>query len=160
MKTRLSVSTISDRVGLEPENSRVAGIYLDMYNQFNTAVSGNDMKDEGNVTLYRDGKNEMNTWLDMGKRVRGHALSWDEMKFKNYAIMDQGYYDINQYDYNLENLLREAAGEAWMFRGVISEWDGLNEPHDSATYRSVHTLKPFAEVFKMAKAVDPKLTSS
>lgn len=147
----------SDRVGLEPENSRVAGLYLDMYNHFNTGVSGNEMKSEGTRSLYRTARNEMNTFLDLGKRVRGHCLSWDdEIKFNDYAIMDQGYYDINQYDYNLENLLREATGEVWMFRDVISEWDGLNEPYDSSHYRKVYTLKPFAEVFKMTKAVDPK----
>ena len=146
----------SEIVGMDIENSRVDKIRYDVFSLFNTGVSGNDMKDEGTVTLYRDGKNEINTWLGLGKRARGHALSWDELKMKSYATMEQGYYDINEFEYNRENLLREVAGEVWMFRDTIVEWDGLNEPHDSSKFRTAHGMGVFADVFKIAKAVDPK----
>ncbi len=152
----VGMSPNSELVGMDPENSRVDKIRLDTFSMFNTGVSGNDMKDEGTVTLYRDGRNEINTWLSLGMRARGHALSWDDMKMKSYAEMDQGYFDINEVEYNRENLLREVAGEAWMFRDTIVEWDGLNEPHDSNDYRTAHGMGVFADVFKIAKAIDPK----
>lgn len=143
-------------VGIDPDNSRVDKLRMDTYKLFNTGVSGNEMKDEGHTTLYRDGAHMINDLLDLGMRARGHALSWDEMKIKSMATMEKGYYDINEYEYNRATLLREVAAEAWMFRNTVVEWDGLNEPHDSNKFRTAHGMEVFADVFKIAKAVDPK----
>lgn len=141
---------------LYPNESRVGAIRREAISLFNTGVSGNEMKDSGTLDLYRRGAREINTILDWGMRARGHALAWDLMKMESASIMERGYFNIDDYEYNANLLRREVAAEAWMFRGTVVEWDALNEPHDSSKFRKKHGLGVFADVFKIAKAVDPK----
>ncbi len=138
------------------ENSRVSKIRSDVMSQFNTGISGNEMKTDQFGTDYRWGARVINEYLSRGMRTRGHALMWNDQKVREHPeYADQKFRPEDEEDMT-KLLLDEVAAEAWMFRGVISEWDGLNEPHDSNHWRYAFGTEAYSKGFQIAKAIDPK----
>ena len=83
-------------------------------------------------------------------RMRGHALAWDERKVEHMPGYETATYE-EKYDY----LLQECTKETWLFRGLISAWDVLNEPLMSNNFRYFYGTQAYSDIFKMAKALDP-----
>lgn len=144
---------------LHPEKSRVDEIRSNVIdNDFNTGVCGLEMKAYRVKDDYRSGARMVNEWLSRGKRMRGHALSWDTMgidEIDGYSTEKMNSGEIT-YEQMHDYLLNEVKGKLWMFKGTITQWDGLNEPHDSNKIRNKYGTQMFSDIFRLAKAVDPK----
>lgn len=133
---------------------RIQSEVLDKY--FNTGVSGNEMKEQSARDDYRTGAREINEYLRRGMQARGHAIAWDllELQFgfdKNDIIAGKQPYQ-EMHDWML-NLMK---GKIWLFKGTLFQWDGLNEPTDSNRVRSKYGTQMYSDIFKLAKAIDPK----
>lgn len=155
---------ICDRefLNLDTENSKVARIQSDVLDKyFNAGVSGDEMKERLRVDNYSIAVREMNEYLKRGKRLRGHALSWGDLEIRRWPhytyerLLDKTVSWQEAGDYlNMVN-----KGKLWLFKGVITQWDGTNEPVDSGgefLYEEYGNGKIYADVFKMAKGIDPK----
>ena len=164
---------ICDREILDlDEETKVGKIQSDTVNQeFNTGVCGLEMKSYLTIDDYKSGVRMVNEFLKRGKRMRGHALAWDNMIVQymdGYTDLDHTYDadDPEQaanhlpgsltyqemYDYHL----KEVIGKCWLFKGTITQWDGLNEPCDSSNVRNKYGTGMYSDVIQTAKAIDPK----
>lgn len=127
---------------------------LDKY--CNTAVSGNEMKEQSSKDDYRTGARMINEYLKRGLQARGHALAWDlnelQLKFNKDDIIAGTLPYQEMYDW----MLNMEKGKLWMFKGTVFQWDGLNEPCDSNKVRTKYGTQMFSDIFRLAKAVDPK----
>ncbi|MBE5039156.1 endo-1,4-beta-xylanase [Ructibacterium gallinarum] len=137
---------------LNEEESRVGQIKSDVIDLYsNTGVCGLEMKGYRSIDDYRSAVRMVNEWLDRGKRMRGHCLTWDDQ-----AIRDMDGYPNVSYEEMYEYLKEEVIGEAWLFKGTMTQWDGLNEPHDSNGMRLKYGTEMFSDMLQIAKAIDPK----
>lgn len=137
---------------LNEGNSRTGDIRSYVIDELsNTGICGLEMKWEGLSDKYMQGRRMVNDWLSRGKRMRGHALAWDERSCSYIP----GYPNLPMEDmYN--HMVNEAIAEAWMFKGTMTQWDALNEPHDSNKWRNKYGTQVFSEIFQNTKAIDPK----
>ena len=137
---------------LGDEDSKQVQIKKDVLNQFNTVIDGLEMKFfEGRDSMQRP-QRMTQAVFDMGKRSRGHCLSWGGM---DSAKLSNGF-DSWSYEDKCDYYRWSQLGEAWMFRDTVVEWDVLNEPHDSADWRNKYGTGFYSELFQKVKAIDPK----
>ncbi len=132
----------------DPE-SRAGKIRIDtLNNDFNMVLDGLEMKESSND--YITSVNMYKYLYENGIRMRGHALTWDEQKVNKMPNYDTATYE-EKYNY----LLQEVAKECWLFRGMCSSWDVLNEPYASNVFRYRYGTQVYSDAFKLAKAIDP-----
>lgn len=142
--------TYLEYVNLNVDDSTIARTrdYV-LKNLTNTALDGGELKET--TSDFRKSIQYVNALYEYGKRQRGHCLTWNAVKIRQMEKYPDVTYE-EMYDY----LMRYITEEIWLFKGVMTQWDVLNEPVDSADMRVTYGTQMFSDAFKLAKALDPK----
>ena len=150
----------SEIVDLYPEDSKVAAIKdRVMREAINTGVEAMDLKESPTDKI--EARRDVNEFYNRGLRQRGHALTWGSFRLRNYnsdKTPREGLRDYPNVSYEkiYDYLMTEVKKEVWMFKDIMSQWDVLNEPFDSADLRNVYGTQIYSDAFKITKALDPK----
>lgn len=137
-------------VDFEPD-SRVEQIEFDTLKNLSNAAVTEDLKMKHFEDGCVKGKKSVNSYIRLGKRQRGHALAWDAK-----LMPIDGNLDKYSYQEVRDIMVEAAVAETWMFKDVMTQWDALNEPTSCRDLQDKYGLDIYAEIFKKAKAIDPK----
>lgn len=140
---------------LDEEHSKVGAMRAQVLDEMcNTGVESLDVKSSNDDYIRAIGT--VNAFYNRGLQQRGHALTWDVgIKFDQWDEYDG--LDSVTYDQIYEFLDKEVKKELWLFKGIFRQWDVLNEPFDSNKIRTRYGTQVFSDMFKNAKAIDPKV---
>lgn len=145
---------LCDNEVVDLDTSTKGGRILDSLidNDFNTGVCGLEMKmgyvlDDGGV----DGIRSANEFFSRGKRMRGHALYWDE---EGEAGLDD--FENLTYDEIYRRVMDHIRPTVYAYKGRLEHWDVINEPYDSHHTRvNFDTTRLYSDMFKEVKKIDP-----
>ncbi len=123
-----------------------------MNNDMNTGVAADNLKAGGIVSTDAAAGIEMiNEFISRGKRVRGHAVFWDGESLMPFDRAKQ-----MTYQELYKRTMDYVRPLAYTFKGRLSHWDVLNEPHDSNYIRTTfNTTRLYTDIFKEVKKIDP-----
>lgn len=137
------------------EQSPAAERYRDVIRKsYSKVVFENDLK----WGMWENPRNQENTlaalrWLqDEHIAVRGHTLVWPSWKNAPRdlpALKDQP----EKLRERIENHIRQEAGAT---RGLLTEWDVVNEPYGNHDFLDVLGQQALVEWFRLARETDPK----
>lgn len=143
---------------LNLDTSTVGGkIQNEVIDSFNTGVCGLEMK-APYIDKYAGalGVEMTNEFFRRGKRMKGHALIWD-----SDACLDFISETANRADLSYEEIYRRVFDyvlpTAYLFRGKLTHWDVLNEPHDSNFIRKTYGTRLYADIFNAVHEIDPEV---
>lgn len=130
---------------------------------FNSAVAGSELK-WGNGQPWPDYPRKAaqmnNYFLDRGKRLRGHELIWpavdDIGTVAEIGTAATGPGNVYTKEQRAMFMERRALTKAWTWRGMITEWDLVNEMHDADPWRTFYGTQLYSDVSRKIRAVDPK----
>ncbi len=143
--------TLDEYINIADLRGKTINSFMD--NDMNVGVAADMLKAQGIVsTDGESGIDMINEYISRGKRTRGHAVFWDGeglMPFNRAKQMT--YQEI--YDRTMEYV----KPLAYTFKDRITQWDVLNEPHDSNYIRrNYNTTRLYTDVFKEVKKIDPE----
>ena len=125
-----------------------------MDKDMNTGVVADMLKAAGVVnTDASSGIKMVNEYLSRGKRTRGHTLYWDKESLMPFnRSKEMTYQEIYKQTMDYVRPL------VYTMKGSLTQWDVLNEPHDSQDIRGrYHTTRLYTDLFKEVKKIDPEV---
>lgn len=138
------------------DKATLRGQTLDSFmdNDMNVGVAADMLKAYGIRNNDAEvGIDMINEFISRGKRTRGHAIFWDDeglMPFNRAKQMT--YQEIYKQTMDYIRPL------VYTFKGSLSQWDVLNEPHDSNyTRKKYNTTRLYTDIFKEVKKIDPEV---
>ena len=142
--------TLGEYLDLDTTRGQTLDGFMD--NDMNTGVAADNLKASGVIsTDAGSGIKMINEFISRGKRARGHAVFWDGESLMPFDRAKQ-----MTYQELYKRTMDYVRPLAYTFKGRLSHWDVLNEPHDSNYIRSnYNTTRLYTDVFKEVKKIDP-----
>ncbi|MDF2925959.1 MAG: Beta,4-xylanase [Paenibacillaceae bacterium] len=139
--------------GMAKDTADAARYRQEVERLFNTAVIENNMKGHryGLAGKAEQVAKELDWLDDIGIKVRGHNLIWQEWKWSPPSF---------EAAKNNPALLRQTARDyvtdtATLFRGKVFEWDVINEPIDHHVMEDIVGAEEKYEWIRLAREADP-----